>query len=587
MVNFRRIGEVAQINERLLKDYLLPVLNDTRLLTEEEISALQEMKENLLDAYHMDNLDAPFLYQVVLRLCEDAERRQDTEAIIHSLDDYVMVVYALLAMARRSYPYYKAAIRHRTNGLQAVDRILEYLPPEKLKTLPEGSAREAVLINARYFATLYEYPIKSDDSVLTDTILQLLERALSLVDMPEYRELAPDYDWIYHEFRTLHYLCVITIHHNLYGFRPEQIEEINGYAKRLLQVWENEKEHLGVSNRDETIRFAALRCAYLAGEIRPGAYRRELRALAAKSRMDIYDADEMQLCTSVPIEYILTLDPQKISKTDEKALATFYRRLIRYIHRMPKFGHLSFLVSELTFLLEHFIEVEGGIDFEHMCMELLAALHPPTYVHSLSVADLSVCLARHLFRRHPEMFAHTPGYPDIEAIEDHVWHAAACHDVGKLFIVEAIMTYGRSLYPYEFAWIRSHAEAGAALLARHERTKAYAEVALGHQRWYNGVGGYPEAYRPEQAENRMLVDLVACADCLDAATDGVGRSYKKGKTMEEFVEEFKKGCGTRYAPFLRELLEDEVVCRELDEILDGGRDEKYRHTYRLLERVVQ
>ena len=82
------------------------------------------------------------------------------------------------------------------------------------------------------------------------------------------------------------------------------------------------------------------------------------------------------------------------------------------------------------------------------------------------------------------------------------------------------------------------------------------------------------------------MDIVACADCLDAATDSIGRSYKQGKTLDDFIEELKEGCGTRYAPFLLELFEDESVYNELNSILNSGRDEKYRHTYTILNNVL-
>ena len=587
LVNFRRIGDIAQINAGLMNDYLKPVLESDRLLTEEEISVLQELKDHLLDAYTMDNLDIPFLHHVALRMCEDAERKQDKEAIIRALDDYVMVSYAFLAMVRRLYPYSDAAVKIREDGLKAVNSILDFLSPEKLKTLPEGYLREEVLINSRYITTFFEYPLKPDDTELTETILNILRRAIGLLDSQEYRELAPDFDWVYHEFRTLHYFSVMTIFHNRYGFNEEQLAEINAYAKRLLYIWIKEHAHLKTYNKNETILFAVTRCSYLAGEIDAESYRKELRGLAKKTSNDTYNADEMQMITSIPIEYILALDPDNISEEDVEALTEFYKRLISYIHNMPKLGHLSFLLSELTFLLEHFIEIDGVIDFETFCMELLAAIYPPTYVHSMSVADLSVCLAKHLYRKHPEMFEDTPGYPDIDAIIDHVWHAAACHDIGKLFIIETIITYGRSLYDQEFDWIRTHPEAGASLLLKHEKTREYAEVALGHQRWYNAKGGYPECYDPEKASNRLIVDIVACADCMDAATDSVGRSYKKSKSLEEFTEELREGSGTRYAPFLIELFDDEAVRSELETILNSGRDNKYRHTYTILDNVLR
>ena len=586
MVNFNRIGDIAQINSILMNDYLKPILDSDRLLTEEEISVLQEIKDKMLNAYTMDNLDVPFLQNVALRLCEDAARKQDIEAIVRALDDYVMASYALLAMVRRIYPYSDSAIKIREDGLAAASSILEFLSPEKLATLPEGYLREEVLINSRYITTFFEYPLTENDSELTERILNILRRALSLVDSPEHRRLAPDFDWGYHEFRILHYFSVMTIFHNMYGFNEEQLEEINGYAKRLLYIWIKEHSRLKEYNTNETILFTVTRCSYLAGEIDEEEYKKELRGLAGKAIENNFDANEMQLITSIPIEYILTLDPENVSEEDKQALTVFYKRLISYIHRMPKLGHLSFLLSELTFLMERFVEIEGVLDFENVCMELLAAIHPPTYVHSMSVADISACLAKHLYRKHPEMFEGMPGYPDSDALEDYIWHAAACHDIGKLFIVETIITYGRALYDQEFDWIRTHPEAGAALLSKHEKTKPYAEAALGHQRWYNGQGGYPECYDPEKAENHLLVDIVACADCMDAATDSVGRSYKRGKSLDEFVEELREGSGTRYAPCLLELFEDEEVKGELETILDSGRDNKYRHTYTILDNAL-
>lgn len=587
LVNFHRIGDIAQINADLLDNYLNPVLESDRLLTDEELSVFQELKEQLLDAYAIDSLDIPFLYQVALRMYEDAERKHDTEAIVRSLDDYVMTAYAYLSIVRRIYPYCDSAIRCREEGLKAAERILEYLPPEKLAILPEGPVREAVLINARYITTFYEYPLTAEDRKNTETIMNILRRSLALKDQPEYRQLVPDFDWIYHEFRTLQYFCIMTLFNNQYGFDREQLEEINGYAKRLMEMWEREHDHLKGSSKPETLQYAAARCSYLVGEMDRETFKETLCELAKKSRDDIYDADEMQFCTSIPIEYILLTDPDDLSERDREALAGFYRRLVQYLHGMPKLGHLSFLLSEVAFLLENFIDVEDGMDFERMCMELLAAIHPPTYVHSMSVADLSACLAKNLYRKHPEMFENTPGYPDMDAITDHVWHAAACHDIGKIFIVETIITYGRALYEREFDWVHSHPEAGAALLVKHEKTKNYAEVALGHQRWYDGKGGYPQSYDPEKATDRLVVDIVACADCLDAATDSVGRSYKRGKTIENFVEELKGGSGTRYAPFLLELFEDEEVYRELESILNSGRDDKYRRTYAILDRVMR
>ena len=83
--------------------------------------------------------------------------------------------------------------------------------------------------------------------------------------------------------------------------------------------------------------------------------------------------------------------------------------------------------------------------------------------------------------------------------------------------------------------------------------------------------------------SRLSVDLIACADCLDASTDSVGRSYKQGKTIEAFIGELKSGSGTQYAPYLCDLFDDPALCEELNDILQSGRHNKYHQTYRVLE----
>ena len=67
----------------------------------------------------------------------------------------------------------------------------------------------------------------------------------------------------------------------------------------------------------------------------------------------------------------------------------------------------------------------------------------------------------------------------------------------------------------------------------------------------------------------------------------LGVRTKKGKTLDGFVSELKEGSGTRYAPFLLELFDDEEVYLELEAILNSGRDDKYRHTYTILEKVMR
>ena len=80
------------------------------------------------------------------------------------------------------------------------------------------------------------------------------------------------------------------------------------------------------------------------------------------------------------------------------------------------------------------------------------------------------------------------------------------------------------------------------------------------------------------------VGNIPSADCLDASTDTVGRSYKEGRTLDHYLAEVHAGSGTRYAPYLAEMLADRDVRGDIEMLLARGRDENYRQAYHVLKK---
>lgn len=74
-----------------------------------------------------------------------------------------------------------------------------------------------------------------------------------------------------------------------------------------------------------------------------------------------------------------------------------------------------------------------------------------------------------------------------------------------------------------FDLIRLHPQMGYELLSKWDSTRPYAEAALYHHLWYDEKGGYPREYTYKGNDNAILYQILTCADCLDAATDSVGR----------------------------------------------------------------
>ena len=72
---------------------------------------------------------------------------------------------------------------------------------------------------------------------------------------------------------------------------------------------------------------------------------------------------------------------------------------------------------------------------------------------------------------------------------------------------------------------------------------------------------------------------------MDAATDTIGRSYRKGKTLDDFLKELKAGAGTHYAPWLYDLIAEPEVYSDIEFLLSNGRQQDYRNTYYLLRKM--
>ena len=134
---------------------------------------------------------------------------------------------------------------------------------------------------------------------------------------------------------------------------------------------------------------------------------------------------------------------------------------------------------------------------------------------------------------------------------DFIYEAAFYHDIGKNGIISTVNNDYRPLTDEEYAIIKTHPALGAELLKiAPSLYEKYHDTTLGHHKWYNGKGGYPEDFDNTKSPKRILIDIITLSDCMQAATERIGRNYKEGKTFDMVMEEFRKGAGTKYNPDL-------------------------------------
>lgn len=216
----------------------------------------------------------------------------------------------------------------------------------------------------------------------------------------------------------------------------------------------------------------------------------------------------------------------------------------------------------------------------------ILAGHKPTYVHSLMVAELTRALLQRQIETRPETLVSLLGCRSAAEVQvrreelcQTAYECGLYHDLGKCAVLMYIDNNARRLLDEEFFCIQSHPRTGADILNRMGCGRTLALAALYHHCYYNGKGGYPNDVPSCPPEIKGIVDALSVADSLDAATDNIGRCYNLAKPFHTLLEELRAQSGTRYAPNVVALFEDERFCQQLAENTDAERKRVYLQVY--------
>lgn len=211
--------------------------------------------------------------------------------------------------------------------------------------------------------------------------------------------------------------------------------------------------------------------------------------------------------------------------------------------------------------------------------ELNVATQVTTYAHSLHVAMIAQKLMEGILAYQPELVKGVLGerrngkvFWDTKKCMDFIFEAAMYHDIGKNAIISVVNNDFRPLTDEEFAIIKKHPALGAELLKiAPSLYEKFRDTTLGHHKWYNGKGGYPKDFDNTKSPKRILIDIISLSDCMQAATERIGRNYKSGKNFDRVMEEFRRDAGTRYNPDLVNFIDAHLdVARDLAALINEG-----------------
>lgn len=241
------------------------------------------------------------------------------------------------------------------------------------------------------------------------------------------------------------------------------------------------------------------------------------------------------------------------------------------------------IVYEIMELLPHYEQKEAMELYERV----LLIRQGSTEIHVRGVAKLAVEIAGKIIDRKPEYVVGVLGCRTPEEVKrrkrellSFFRRGALHHDRGKMLISTTINMQLRKLTDQEFETIKKHPQYGLKGGDSYESLKQYYNIILGHHKYYNGEGGYPVEFDNQKCKDKFAIDLITICDCIDAATDSLGRNYMSDKTVRMVLEEMNEEKGVRYSPEIVDFVwADENLIESLEYIVTEEREEAYYQLY--------
>lgn len=223
---------------------------------------------------------------------------------------------------------------------------------------------------------------------------------------------------------------------------------------------------------------------------------------------------------------------------------------------------------------------------EDLIFRLIVVEQPVTYVHATMVADLSRVLTEALIDKKPEFFIGVPGIETTEDVKlnrtsltEYTYQAAIFHDLGKISMPTIINNSFRRLTEHESDIIQLHPDKSRQFLTIDPSLKQYQDIAMGHHKWYDGEG-YPAKFKNRKSPYFPIICIVSLCDCMDAATENIGRNYHTPRSFEDVMKEFEELSGEQFHPELIDFIKsDSYTYKRMKLVVDDGRYDNYYKLY--------
>ena len=552
----RRIAALRQENVALLNDCLFPALDDLHAADDADIAELEAFAAALMD--WSTNLDCGIYLLIHDSLLSLYRFRRDRSRVIKEL---YMVGMGLYYQGRTLQgTECKASAAYRFRNEMVFTEGGSYL---KFFSEIDDEQTKGYIIRA-----LANIAICSKD---LRRRVAISKRVLQIVQDDYYRSMAPSLPWDTFLQRTHQQMSSNRAILSSGGLSAEELAVVLASCEVVF------KPESGTATPNVRWLWPYYEMEYSCGFVDLATTLSRMERLIEDSPYDSYDVSGFYANIQLPIYYgrLIRDNPSLQSKAEHvRFLDRAYRKMMRTLMSCPTEKITDFFFYNICLVISGYFEIDGVESYRDITAKLMRRLTGNLYIRSRRAGELMRLLSTAIFRSEPDFFddidflrALPPGEEKLRAVADYAEQCGLYHDFGLIKMNFERLCQTRDLFEGEQRMYELHTISGHDDLAARASTAIYADAALGHHRWYNGAGGYPEDYVRNDSPYRQMTDLVAVVAFLNEESDAAPRE----KIAAVLAQEHK-----RFSPLIAAYLADETLQTEIEAIF-SRRDEPTYH----------
>ncbi len=558
-------------NMGILREKLIPLLDDILNAEPEDIEALEEFADVLMKK----QLDSGLQYQVCNALVTYARRKNDRDLLIKELYMAAMAAYKFQRIEGKG-----VADRFRWKMRMLFGEAAGYI-----RYYDEIENTETRGFIHRAMGNLALGYTENDKETIAKK-MKILRRSLQILNDPVYHKKTPGLPWDLFIYKSHQERTTLLSFLRSGEATVQDIREVMESAQFVYDRQAKNAREKGLPLQPQW-EYAYYAASYHGGIHTLEEFLQNMEKVYVSTSIADYSQQGMYGNVFIPVVYSTYMqEDSRLSEKKKQVILMMYRRLVQYVKQVPHGMFNDALFFYIRGSLDTYIEYPGEYSFREFIEEMVACRQPETYVHSLMVARISQAILHRVLEREPEQLLGVRGYGSAEALLGHreeldrfLYECGVLHDIGKMKLLNLYDIQNRGWLAPEEDMHRLHTVLGYEILQRWPSTRDYAIAALGHHSSYSGQGGYPEEYHREETADAALVDILCVADYIDRNNDVIGHYQGKVLSLDEVLEDLKRERGILLAPcFVDAALE---IRQEISSILENGREEAYRKAYEL------